>query len=154
MRGYYFPLIAGIALVASTFLPWVIVGDTTLRGIPNVPALWVAGLGVIAVVLAALSIITRKNSRHPLLVAGLAALGILVLSARVLPRSMGERAASLAQAAEIVEGTPAAAPPDGVIGVGIYIGIAAAAVIALFGLTIVVKRAAQPYAVASADDDV
>lgn len=154
MRGYYLPLIAGVALVASTFLPWVIVGDTTLRGIPNVPALWVAGLGVIAAVLAALSIITRKNSRHPLLVVGLAALGILVLSARVLPRSMGERAASLAQAAEIVEGTPSASTPDGVVGAGIYIGIAAATVIALFGLTIVVKRVAQPYAVASADDDV
>ena len=53
MRGYYFPLVAGIALIASTFLPWVVVGDTTLRGIPNVPALWVAGLGVIAVALAA-----------------------------------------------------------------------------------------------------
>ncbi len=62
MRGYYLPLIAGVALVASTFLPWVIIGDTVLRGMPNVPALWVAGIGVIAVVLAALSIITRKNS--------------------------------------------------------------------------------------------
>jgi len=154
MRGYYLPLIAGVALVASTFLPWVIIGDTVLRGMPNVPALWVAGLGVIAVVLAALSIITRKNSRHPLLVVGLAALGILVLSGRVLPRSMGERAASLAQAAEIVEGTPPAATPDGVVGAGIYIGAVAAAVIALFGLTIVVKRVAQPYAVATTDDDV
>lgn len=154
MRGYYFPLVAGIALIASTFLPWVVVGDTTLRGIPNVPALWVAGLGVIAVALATLSIITRKNSRHPLLVVGLAALGILVLSGRVLPRAMAERAASMAEALAIVEGTPAAAAPAGLIGIGIYIGIAASTVIALFGMTIVIKRAAQPYAVASADDDV
>ena len=154
MRGYYFPLVAGLALIVSTFLPWVVVGDTTLRGIPNVPALWVAGLGVIAVALAALSIITRKNSRHPLLVVGLAALGILVLSGRVLPRAMAERAASLSEALAIVEGAPAAAAPAALMGIGIYIGLAASAVIALFGMTIVIKRAAQPYAVASADDDV
>ena len=89
MRGYYVPVVAGLALIVSTFLPWVRIGDTTLRGIPSVPALWIAGLGAIAVVLAVLSLITRKNSRHPLLVVGLVALGILVLSWRVLPRSVG-----------------------------------------------------------------
>ena len=35
-----------------------------------------------------------------------------------------------------------------------YIGITASAVLVAFGLTIVIKRAAQPYAVVSADDDV
>ncbi|HUK36597.1 MAG TPA: hypothetical protein VLV86_21930, partial [Vicinamibacterales bacterium] len=75
MRGYYVPLVAGLMLILSAFLPWVSIGETTLRGIPNVPALWVAGLGAIASVLATLSIITRKNSRHPLLVVGLIALG-------------------------------------------------------------------------------
>jgi len=40
------------------------------------------------------------------------------------------------------------------IGSGIYIGLASSAAIALFGLTIVVNRAARPYAVASPDDDV
>jgi hypothetical protein len=154
MRGYYVPLAAGIVLIASTFLPWVIIGETTLRGIPNLPALWVAGLGVIAAVLATLSLITRKNSRHPLLVVGLLALGIMVLSWRILPRSVGERALSLSQALAIVEGTPVAASPDAVIGSGIYVGLIASAAIALFGLTIVVKRVAQPYAVPSADDDV
>src|SRR5215471_14638988 len=68
MRGYYVPLVAGILLTVSTFLPWVTVGETTLIGIRNLPAQWVAGLGVIATVLATLSLITRKNSRHPLLV--------------------------------------------------------------------------------------
>jgi hypothetical protein len=154
MRGYYVPLIAGVALVASTFLPWVVIGDTTLRGIPNVPALWVAGLGVIAAVLSALSIITRKNSRHPLLVVGLIAIGITVLSWRIFPQSVTERASSLSQAAAIVEGTPAAPAPAASIGVGIYVGVVASTLIALFGLTIVVKRAAKPYAVATADDDV
>jgi hypothetical protein len=154
MRGYYVPLVSGLVLVASAFLPWVIIGDTTLPGIPNVPALWVAGLGAIAAVLATLSIITRKNSRHPLLVVGLIALGIMVLSWRILPRSVTERAASLSQANAIVEGGEAAATPDALIGVGIYIGTVASALIALFGLTIVVKRVQRPYAVASQDDDV
>ena len=154
MRGYYVPLVAGIVLIVSAFLPWISIGDTTLPGIPNVPALWVAGLGAIASVLATLSIITRKNSRHPLLVVGLLALGIMVLSWRILPRSVSERAASLSQANAIVEGGEAAATPEALIGIGIYTGIVASAAIALFGLTIVVKRVSRPYAVASRDDDV
>jgi len=48
MRGYYVPLVAGVVLIVSTFLPWISIGDTTLAGIPNVPALWVAGLGAVA----------------------------------------------------------------------------------------------------------
>jgi hypothetical protein len=154
MRGYLVPLIAGVALTVSAFLPWVIIGDTSLRGIPNVPAIWVAGLGALAAVLASLSIITRKNSRHPLLVVGLIALGIMILSWRILPRSAGERAQTLSQAFAIVEDTPMAATPAALIGSGIYVGLAASFVIVLFGLTIVVKRASQPYVVVSADDDV
>ena len=154
MRGYYVPLVAGIVLTASTFLPWVTIGETTLRGIPNLPALWVAGLGAIAAVLAALSLITRKNSRHPLLVVGLIALGIMVLSWRIFPRSVGERALSLSQALSIVEGTPLGESPEALIGSGIYLGLVSSAAIAMFGLTIVVKRATQPYAVSSQDDDV
>ena len=102
MRGYYVPLVAGLILIASTFLPWVTIGGTTLRGMPNLPALWVAGLGAIAAVLATLSLITRKNSRHPLLVVGLFALGIMILTWRIFPRSVGERALSLSQALAIV----------------------------------------------------
>ena len=154
MRGYYVPVVAGLALVASTFLPWIRIGDTTLIGMPSVPALWIAGLGAIAVVLATLSLITRRNSRHPLLVVGLLALGIMVLSWRILPRSVGERALSLSQAIAIVDGTDVAATPDALIGIGIYLGVAASAAIALFGLTIMVKRVVRPYAVPSRDDDV
>ena len=64
MRAYLIPLIAGAVLAVSAFLPWVVVGETSLRGVPDVAALWVLGLGVLAVVLATLSLITRKNSRH------------------------------------------------------------------------------------------
>jgi hypothetical protein len=154
MRGYYVPLVAGILLTVSTFLPWVTVGETTLIGIRNLPAQWVAGLGVIATVLATLSLITRKNSRHPLLVVGLIALGIMILSWRIFPRSVGERALSLSQARSIVEGTTLGEAPEALIGSGIYIGTASSAAIALFGLTIVVKRVSRSYTVVSPDDDV
>ena len=154
MRGYYVPLVAGIVLTASTFLPWVTIGETTLRGVPNLPALWVAGLGAIAAVLATLSLITRRNSRHPLLVVGLFALGIMILSWRILPRSAGDRALTLAQAFAIVENTPVGEAQTALTGSGIYLGLAASAVIVVFGLTIVVKRASQAYVVTSPDDDV
>src|SRR6476660_1265112 len=68
MRAYFVPLFAGLVLFVSAFLPWVIVGGFERRGIPDLWALWVAGLGLLAATLAFLSLLTRKNSRHPLLV--------------------------------------------------------------------------------------
>jgi len=41
-----------------------------------------------------------------------------------------------------------------VVGIGIYLGLAASAALVVFGLTIVVKRASQVYVVAPPDDDV
>ena len=154
MRAYLIPLVAGVALSVSAFLPWVIIGDVTLKGVPEVTALWVAGLGVLAAVLATLSLITRKNSRHPLLVIGLISLGIMFLSWRILPRTAGERALTIAQAYAIVENRSLGDAPDALAGIGIYIGLVASFVIAAFGMTIVIKRASQPYTVTSSDDDV
>jgi FtsH-binding integral membrane protein len=155
MRAYFIPLTAGVVLAASVFLPWVVVGEVSMRGVPEVAALWIAGLGAIAAVLALLSLITRRNSRHPLLIVGLFALGIMFLSWRIMPRTAGERAQTISQAYAIVENTPvSAAAPVAAAGMGIYVGLVASVVLVAFGLTIVVKRAAQPYVVASADDDV
>ena len=92
MRAYLIPLAAGVALAASAFLPWVVVGGVSLRGVPGMAAFWVLGLGALSAVLATLSLITRKNSRHPLLVVGLAALGITYLSLQIMPRLAGENA--------------------------------------------------------------
>lgn len=154
MRAYFVPLLAGIVLAVSAFLPWVIVGSVSMAGVPDVAALWVAGLGALAVILATLSLITRKNSRHPLLVIGLFALGISFLSYRVMPRTAGERATTIAQAFAIVENTPMGAAPVADVGVGLYLALAASCVLVAFGLTIVIKRASQPYIVADPDDDV
>ena len=154
MRAYIIPLAAGVALTISAFLPWVNVGEVSLRGFPDTLALWTVGLGGSAAVLATLSLITRKNSRHPLLLVGLIALGIMFLSWRIIPQTAGDRALTISQAFAIVEGTPMGAAPKAAVGVGIYLGMIAASVLVLFGLTIVFKRAAQPYAVADKDDDV
>ncbi len=154
MRAYFIPFVAGILLAVSAFLPWVVIGDESLSGVPDVWAIWVVGLGGLASVLAMLSLITRKNSRHPLLVIGLFALGIMFLSWRILPRTAGERALTISQAFAIVENTPMAAAPTAAVGVGIYLGLVASIAIVGFGLTIVVRRVSTPYAVAAADDDV
>ena len=153
MRTYLIPIGAGIALTVSAFLPWVIVGDVALKGVPDVAALWIVGLGVLAAALATLSLITRKNSRHPLLLVGLLALGIMFLSWRIMPAVAGQRALTVSQAFAIVENTPLAAAPPAMPGSGIYVGLIAATVLVGFGLTIVVKRA-RTYAVPEPDDDV
>ncbi len=157
MRAYFIPLAAGIVLSASAFLPWIIVSDVSMTGVadfPGVPGLWIAGLGASAAVLALLSLITRRNSRHPLLLVGLVALGILFLSWRILPRTTGEHALTVSQAFAIVENTPMGSAPDVSAGSGIYVGLLAACAIVGFGLTIVVRRAGTAYPMVSPDDDV
>src|SRR5258708_13257905 len=109
MRAYFVPLVAGVLLAASAFLPWVIVGNVSIAGVPDVEALWVAGLGALAAVLAVLSLITRRNSRHPLLIVGLFALGITFLSWRIMPRAAGERAQTIAPPSALLPHAPEAA---------------------------------------------
>jgi hypothetical protein len=153
MRAYIIPLVAGIALAVSAFLPWIDVGDVSIRAFPDMTALWIVALGIAAAVLAALSLWTRKNSRHPLLVVGLVALGIMFLSWRLMPGVIADRALTRSQAIAIVENAPIQSAPPAIIGPGIYVGLAASCAIVGFGLTIVVKRASSPY-VAELDDDV
>ena len=88
------------------------------------------------------------------LIVGLFALGIMFLSWRIMPRTAGERASTIAQAYAIVEDTPVGAPPVTVVGIGIYLGMVASLALVAFGLTIVIKRASQPYVVVESDDDV
>jgi len=154
MRAYLIPLAAGVALATSAFLPWVVVGSLSLRGVPGIAGLWVLGLGALSAVLATLSLITRRNSRHPLLVVGLAAFGITYLSLQIMPRLAGENALTVAQAFAIVENRPVGSAPIARAGAGIYLGLVASAVLVAFGLTIVIKRASQPYVNSDPNDDV
>ena len=45
MRAYFIPLVAGIVLAVSAFLPWVVVGEVRLIGFPDMTGLWIIGLG-------------------------------------------------------------------------------------------------------------
>lgn len=153
MRAYYIPATAGVLLIVSGFLPWMRVGDVPLGGVPDPAGFWILGLGALAVLLAGLSIWTRKNSRHPLLIVGLAAFAIMFLGYQWMSRTVRDAAWAQAQASAIVNDIPAGAAPATAVGPGIYLGLIAAAVLVLFGLTIVVKRVPSAYAV-SEDDDI
>jgi hypothetical protein len=152
MRAYYIPASAAVLLIVSAFVPWMHVGDVSLGGVPDTAGWWILALGVLAGVLAGLSIATRKNSRHPLLLVGLAAFGIMFLGYQWMWRTARDAAWAQAQASAIVNDVPAGAPPVTAVGLGIYLGIAAATVLVLFGLTIVVKRVPSAYAVPEDDD--
>jgi hypothetical protein len=152
MRAYYIPASAGVLLAVSAFVPWMYVGDVSLGGLPDTAGWWILGLGSLAVLLAVLSIMTRKNSRHPLLLVGLTAFAIMFLGYQWMSRTVRDAAWAQAQAQAIVNDVPAGAPPPTAIGLGIYLGIIAATVLVLFGLTIVVKRVPSAYA-APEDDD-
>lgn len=152
MRAYYLPFAAGAVLVVSAFLPWVMIGGVGVGGVPAASALWILGLGVAAMILAALSVVTRRNSRHPLLLVGLVALAVQFLAWQWMRRAVAEQAWANAQASAIVAGGAAAEVGVPTVGSGIYLGIAAAVVIVLFGLTIVLKKVARPYA--PPEDDV
>jgi hypothetical protein len=152
MRGYYLPFVAGVALTASAFLPRVMHAGIGLGGVPSMAALWILALGVVAMLLAFLSVITRKNSRHPLLLVGLMSLAIEFLGWQWMQRSVTEQAWASAQASAIVAGGRAADVGITSPGAGLYLGVGAAIAIILFGLTIVVKKASRPYA--PPEDDV
>ena len=152
MRAYYLPMTAGGVLAVSSFLPWLHMGNQAIGGVPDVAGLWVLGLGLLAITLAGLSVITRKNSRHPLLLVGLAAFAVLMLAEQLMERAVVQQAWARSQARAIVEGGTAAVVPEPTMAIGIYIGLAAASVITLFGLTIVVRRVPTAYAEPEDDD--
>ena len=152
MRAYYIALVAGALLVVSAFLPWLFLGEIPVGGVPDVAGCWVLALGLTAMLLASLSIYTRKNSRHPLLVVGLASLGILFLAYEWMKRAVTEQAWARSQALAIVEQITPGQTPEPIMGYGVYLGLAGSIVLVLFGLTIVVKQVSTPYA-APEDDD-
>ena len=152
MRAYYVPFAAGAALALSAFLPRVMHGGIGAGNLPAAGAFWTLALGCIAMLLAFLSVITRKNSRHPLLLVGLIALAIEFLSWQWMRRAVSEQAWANAQASAIVSGGGAREVAATSPGLGLYLALTASIVIVLFGLTIVVKKAGRPYA--APEDDV
>lgn len=153
MRAYYLPICAGFLLAGSAFMPWILIGDNALGGVPSISGFWVLALAIIVVVLASLSVITRKNSRHPLLVVGLVAFAIVLLSEQWMQRAAVDQIWAQEQAVAIVQGEQAEIeiPVTSMAGGG-YLALVSSAIIILFGLTIVVRKAPSPYAVSENDD--
>jgi hypothetical protein len=152
MRSYYVAVAAGVLLIVSSFLPWMFLGEESVGGVPEPAGLWILALGVIAVLLAGLSLWTRKNSRHPLLLVGLMSFAIMFLGYQWMSRAVRDTAWARAHARAIVEGIPAGEIPATTVGPGIYLGAAAAVVLAGFGLTIVIRKVPSPYARPEDDD--
>jgi hypothetical protein len=152
MRSYYVAVFAGILLIVSSFLPWMVLGEESVGGVPDPAGIWILVLGVSAVLLAGLSLWTRKNSRHPLLLVGLAAFAIMFLGYQWMSRAVRDTAWARAHARAIVEGVPAGEIPHTVVGAGIYLGLVAAVVLVAFGLTIVIRKVPKPYAQAEDDE--
>ena len=146
MRAYYIPAAAGVLLIVSAFVPWMIAGDVSLGGVPDPAGWWILGLGVSAVLLSGLSLWTRKNSRHPLLLVGLAAIRDHVSRIPVdVPHAQGLGVGSSSGARDCRE-CPGRRPTGNLDGHGHLSRPRPAAVVLLFGLTIVVKRAPRAYA--------
>ena len=153
MRAYYLPICAGFLLAGSAFMPWIVIGDNALGGVPSISGFWVLALAIVAVVLASLSVITRKNSRHPLLVVGLAAFAIVLLSEQWMQRAAVDQIWAQEQAVAIVQGEQAEIEiPATLMAGGGYLALVSSAIIILFGLTIVVRKTPSPYAVSENDD--
>jgi len=152
MRSYYVPFLAGGVLAVSALFPRVRLGDVAVGGVPMMSGLSTLGLGLIAMLLAGLSVWTRKNSRHPLLLVGLIALGIEFLGWQWMERSVTEQAWAAAQAQSIVGGLPMIDPAAATRTLALWLALASSVVITLFGLTIVVRKISTPY-VAEEDED-
>jgi len=152
MRGYYLPLAAGVLLAVSAFMPRAYLGGVGFGGVPETSGIWILVLGLLAVLLATLSVVTRKNSRHPLLLVGMMALGLEFLAWQWTERTVTEQAWATAQASAIVMAEEPADMGPVSMGAGLFVGLAAASVISLFGLTIVVRQASTPYAPPNIDD--
>ena len=133
-------------------MPWIEVGEQRFGGVPDLAGLWVLGLAAAVIGLAVASIVTQKNSRHPLLLVGLLAFGILFLSERLMERAASQQGRVSAQARAIVEGGAAEPVLPPTMGRGARLGLAASTLVVLFGLTVVVKRAPRIYAEAEDDD--
>ncbi len=152
MRSYYWPISNGLLLGSSAFMPWMTVGDQDYGGIPDLSAFWILSLALLTVALAGLSVVTRKNSRHPLLLVGLLAFGILLLSEQLMERTASQQGWAVSQARAIVSGERVAPTREPGMTAGSYVGLTASTMIVLFGLTVVVSRKPQIYAQTEDDD--
>lgn len=139
-RPYILALIASGALAAAAFLPWLRLGEIGLPGIPDPAGFFVLGLSGVGLLLSLAGILTRRHTRHVLVLVGLAGLTTLVVVWVTGPSTIADRAQARAEALALVDNVAVQPVPPVRIGAGLVLGLAASAAIAAVGLTGVRSR--------------
>ena len=134
------PLVASLALAASTFLPWLRLGDVGLAGVPDPAGFFVLALGVAGVVLSAMRMFARRDTRRWLMLVGMAGLTALIVVWRTGPTTIADRAQAHAEAVALVDNVPMQPVPAVHIGVGVLLGLVSAAAILAAGLSGILPR--------------
>ena len=137
-------VIGGAALSAAPFLPWLRMGDVALAGIPDPAGFFVLALGVVAVVVSLVSIARRQSAPYVLLLIGLAACTTLVVVWRTGPATIADRARARAEAVALVDNVAMQPVPPVGVAAGLAVGIGAAAIVALAGVSVAVGRSQKP----------
>jgi hypothetical protein len=136
VRGVYrVSLVGSAAMAVSAFLPWLRVGDVSLAGIPDPAGFFVVAVGVLGVVLSAAGLLSRRDPRYLLVLAGLAGVTTLGVVWRSGPATVAERAQARAEAISIVDNVPLQQVPPVRTGTGLFVGLAGAIAVTGVGLT-------------------
>lgn len=134
MRSPFMPLVASLVLAASSFLPWLRLGDVGLAGVPDPTGFFVLALGVLGVGLALTRIIARRAMQQWLLLVGMAALTTLIVVWRTGPTTIADRALAHAEAVALVDNVPMQPVPEVAVAYGLVLGLAAALAVFVAGM--------------------
>lgn len=141
VRGpYRVSLLGSVVLAGAAFLPWFHVGEVGLPGVPDPAGYFVAALGITGAALSLVGLRSSRDTRPGLVLAGLAALTTLAVAWQVGPATIADRAQARADAVALVDGVPAEPVPPVGTSVGLFAGMAGAALVAAAGMTGVRRR--------------
>ena len=119
---------------ASSFLPWLRIGEVGLPGIPDPAGYFVLGLGALGALLSVVGLASGRNTQHGLVLVGLAGLTTLVVVWYSGAATIADRAQARAEAVAIVDNVPVSPVPAVHAATGLVLGLAGAAAAAAVGL--------------------
>jgi hypothetical protein len=134
MRSSVLSFAGSVALVVAAFLPWLRLGNVGLSGVPDPAGFFVLALGAVGVILSAIRLLTRRDTRQWLVLVGLAGLTTLGVVWWTGPAVIADRARARAEAISIVDGVPLETVPAVRAGFGLFVGLAAATLLVGVGL--------------------
>jgi hypothetical protein len=140
-RPFLLSLLGSALVAGSAFLPWLRIGDIGLAGVPDPAGFFVLGLGLLGLLLSAVSLLTPRDSRQALVLIGLAGLTTLLVVWQTGPATVADRALARAQAVALVDNLPVEPVPPITVGAGLLLGLLGAATVAGVGLAGAVSSA-------------